>query len=61
MLVCMGFGRIYPGGHLWIFPKVFLRGPKVVKFVFYHSQLRKQLFLLKILNSCRPSDTHACV
>jgi len=36
-LVCMGVGRDYSlGGHQWIFPKVFLRGPNVVKFVFYH-------------------------
>ena len=27
-------------------------GPKVVKFGFYHSKLRKQPFLLKFSNSC---------
>jgi len=31
------------GGHQWIFPKIFLGGgPKLVKFVFSHSKLRKQ-------------------
>ena len=45
-LVCMGVGRILSRGE---------------KFVFYHSKLRKQPFLLKFSNSCPPSDTHACV
>ena len=33
----------------------------MVKFVFYHSKLRKQPYLLKFSNSFSPSDTHACV
>jgi len=52
------------GKHLWkwIFPNVFSGGQaKVVKFVFYHSKLRKQPFLLISSNSYPPSDTHACV
>ena len=45
-----------------IFQKFFYWGcPKVVKFAFYHTKLRKQPFLLKFSNSCPPSDTHACV
>jgi len=43
--VCMGFGRNFSrGGPLVDFPKVFLRGAKVVKFVFCHSKLRKRHF-----------------
>jgi len=58
MLVCIGVGKILSRG---AFQKVFLGGPKVVKFVFYHSKLRKQPFLLKFSNSCPHTDTHACV
>ena len=52
LLVCMAVGSIFPGGRQWIFPKVCLGGSKVAKFVFYHSKLRKQQFLLKFSNSC---------
>jgi len=53
MLVCMGIGKIFStGGYECISPKVFLGRPKVMKFVFYHSKLRKQLFLLNYSNSC---------
>ena len=49
MLVCMGVGRKFSrGDHWWIFPKVFLRGPKVVKLGFYHSKLREQQFFAEI-------------
>jgi len=46
------------------FPKDFSRvGPKVVKFVFSHSKLRKQPFFLKFSKSRKanapPSDSHA--
>jgi len=61
MFMCMGIGKSFPGGPLVDFSKSFSRdgGPKVVKFVFYHSKLRKQPFLLKFSNSWPPSDTHA--
>jgi len=52
----MGVGKIFSRGLLWIFPKIFLGWPKVVKFVFCHSKERKQRFLLKFSNSCPPSD-----
>jgi len=38
----------FPGGPPVDFSKFFSRGLKVVKFGFYPSKLRKQLFLLKI-------------
>jgi len=62
MLVCMGVGRKFSrGDHWWIFPKVFLRGPKVVKLGFYHSELREQHFLLKFVNSYPSSDINMFV
>jgi len=39
--------KFYKRGHQRIFPKFLQEGPKVVKFVFSHLQLRKQPFLLK--------------
>jgi len=52
----------YPGGALVDFSNSFSKGaPKVVKFIFYLSKLRKQHFLLKFSNSCHNSNTHACV
>ena len=59
----MGVGKILSrgGGALVDFFKRFSEGgPEVVKFIFYHSKLRKQTFA-EISNSCPPSDTHACV
>jgi len=53
--------EFFQGGHKWIFQKFFYGGPKVVKFVFWHSKLRKQYFLLKFSNSCPSSDTHMLV
>jgi len=48
MLLCMGVGRNFSRGPLVDFSnKFFYGGPKMVKFVFYHSKLRKQHFLLK--------------
>jgi len=35
----------FQGGQEWIFPKFFPGEPKVVKFVFYPSKLKKQPFL----------------
>jgi len=62
MLVCMGAGRNFSrGGTSGFFQKFFCRGPKVVKFAFYHSKLRKQRFLLKFSNSFPSSDTHMLV
>ena len=55
----------FPGGdHLGIFPKFFHGGgPKVVKFEFSHSKLRKKLFYWKFQNPlgrpAPPSDVHA--
>ena len=50
------FSKVFPGGR-----------PKVVKFVFSHSKLRKQPFLVKFSKSRRalaplpsPSDAHVC-
>jgi len=54
-------------GAIGFFPKVFLGGLKVAKFVFYHSKLRKQPFLLSFQISsplptpmlvCRQSSCH---
>jgi len=53
--------EFFQRGTSGLFQKFFCGGPKVVKFDFYHSKLRKQRFLLKFSNSCPPSDTHACV
>jgi len=48
----MGVGSIFSGRHhWWIFTKIFLGGPKVVKFVFPYSKLGKQYFLLRYLKS----------
>jgi len=47
---------IFPeGGTRGFFPKNFLDVPKVVKFVFSHSKLGKQPFLLQF-SRCRPSS-----
>jgi len=47
----MGIGRIFSRGGTGGFSKIFPGGPKVVKFVFSHSKLKKQPFLLKISKS----------
>ena len=52
----------FPGGATGgFFQKFFYGGPKMVKFGFYHSKLRKKHFLLKFSNSCPSSDIHLCV
>jgi len=62
----MGVGRIFPGRAIGSFSKIFLGGPKVAKFVFSHSKLRKQPFLLKFSKYrgpwplAPPSDAHVC-
>jgi len=56
----------FQGGPLRDFPKFFHEGPKVVKFVFSLSKLRKQPFLAEIFKIQegqgpllpRPSDAH---
>jgi len=54
----MGVGRIFSRGEaVGDFPKIFSRGgPKVVKFGFYLSKLKRQAFLLIIskLGGCKP-------
>ena len=56
----------FPGGALGDLSKIFVGGPKVVKFDFSHSKLRKQPFLLKFSKSrgprppCRPFR-HPCL
>ena len=51
-IVNMGVGRIFSMGAVGNFPKIFSRGgPKVVKFGFYPSKLKKQPFLLIISKS----------
>jgi len=66
----MGVGRNFSrGGAVGDLPKNFSRGgPKVVKFVFYPSKLKKQPFFannFKIqgakLPPALPSDAHACI
>ena len=48
----MAVGKIFSrGGHQGIFPRW---GPEVVKFVFFHSKLRKQHFLLNFQNPGGP-------
>jgi len=42
----MGVGRIFSRGAAGGFPKFFPGGSKVVKFVFYPSKLKNNLFLL---------------
>ena len=60
----MGVGWIFSRGGLRVFSLIFLGGPKVSKFVFSHSKLRKQPFLTKISKSrgpwppCPTSDAH---
>ena len=62
MLVCMGVGKNFFRGTTSGFFQTFFYGrPKVVKFGFYHSKLRKQHFLLKLSNSWHSSDTHMLV
>jgi len=63
----MGVGRIFSRGATRGFLQIFSRGgSKVVKFVFCHSKLKNNLFLLKISKSrgivlpCPPSDVHEC-
>jgi len=53
--------EFFLGEPLGFFQKFFYGRPKVVKFAFYHSKLRKQRFLLKFANSCPSSDTHMFV
>jgi len=49
MLACMGVGRNFSrGGTSGLFKKFIYGRQKVVKFVFYHSKLKKQHFLLKL-------------
>jgi len=59
-VLIVGVGRIFSGGEgTWGFFQNFSRrGPNVAKFVFSHSKLRKQPFLLKISKSRPPSDAH---
>jgi len=66
----MGVGRIFSKGEpVGDFPNFFFRGePKVVKFVFYPSKMKKQPFFannFKIQgmarSPCPPSDTHALI
>jgi len=59
----MGVGRILSkGGTLGDFSKIFPGGPKVVKFGFYPSKLKKQPFLLTFSKSrgakAPPTDAH---
>jgi len=62
MLVRMGFGRIFSkGGASGFFQMFFKCWPKVVKFVFCHSKLRKQPIFAEILKLLPHSDTHDCV
>jgi len=52
----------FPGGGPSGFFKMFFKcWPKVVKFVFCHSKLRKQPFFAEIFKLLHHSDTHACV
>ena len=57
--ITMGVGRIFSGGAVRDFPKIFSGGgPKVVKFGFYPSKLKKQPFFannLKIQGGKAPS------
>jgi len=61
--VYVGSENFFPGLATSGISKRFSRNrePKVVKFVFYHSKLRKQSFLLKFSNSWPPFDPHVCV
>ena len=53
---------IFPGVATSVFLQKFFCGrPKVVKFSFYRSKLRKQHFLLKFSNFCPSSDTRMLV
>ena len=61
IFVCMGIGKIFSRGVTSRFFQVFLRGPKVVKFVFYHSKTKKTAFFAEIFKFVALSGTHACV
>jgi len=62
MLVCMGVGSNFSrGATSGFFQKCFYWGSKMVKFVLYHSKLRKQHFLLKFSNTWPSSDIHMLV
>jgi len=62
----MVVGRIFHGKATRGFSKIFLGVPKLVKFVFSHSKLRKQPFCWNFQNPrgpsplFPPSDTHVC-
>jgi len=61
MLVCMGVGRIFPGGPSVDFSKNFsMGGAKVVKFAVYHSKLRKEPFFAEIFKFLTPFR-HPCL
>jgi len=60
MLVCMGVGRnFFQGGTNVFFQNFFYEGPKVVKFVFYDSKLREQLFAEN--STFLPPFRHPCL
>ena len=62
MVVCMVVGKNFSKrATSGFFQKLFCGKPKVVKFVFYHSKIRKHDFLLKVSNYCPSSDTHMLV
>jgi len=62
MLVCVGVERNFSRGATSGFFQTFSDGgPKVVKFVFYHSKLRNQHFLLTFLNCWPSSETQMLV
>ena len=57
MLVCMGDGRIYPGGAVVDFSESFCRGAKVVRFVFSPLKTKKTAFLAKVFKFLSPLPT----
>jgi len=54
----MGIGRIFPGGALGDFSKIFLGG-KSGEICFFHSTLRKQSLFAKILKIHGGQGPHA--
>ena len=50
----------FPEGHMRIFPRIILGGPKRWNLCFA-IRTKKQPLLLKFSNSCLPYDAHACV
>jgi len=57
MLVCTGVGRIYPGGHWWIFLKVFAGGAKSGEICFLALKTKNTAFFVEVSKFLPPLPT----